>query len=70
MEQILIERKVAADLLGICVRSLDHAVAQRLLEPRRLGRRVMFTLDELKRFAGRDHRRIVPAPEPPNPMEI
>jgi hypothetical protein len=61
MEAILIGRKDAARLLGISVRSLDHAVATGLLKPRRLGRRVMFSPEELRRFAARDHVRLAPA---------
>jgi hypothetical protein len=34
-----------------------------LLKPRRFGRRVLFTSEELKRFAGRDHTRIAPLAE-------
>ncbi len=63
MEPILIGRRDAARLLGICVRSLDHAVTAGLLKPRRFGRRVLFTSEELKRFAGRDHARIAPVAE-------
>jgi hypothetical protein len=63
MDSILIGRKDAAKVLGICVRSLDQAVVSGLLRPRRLGRRVLFSPDELKRFAARDHPRIAPAPE-------
>lgn len=55
MEPILVGRKKAAMLLGICVRSLDNAVAAGMIDPRRIGRRVMFTAKELKRFASRDH---------------
>lgn len=62
METLLISRKEAARTLGISLRSLDFAVRGGLLKPRRLGRRVLFTPDELKRFASRDHGRIAPQP--------
>jgi len=61
LEPILVGRREATRILGgISLRSLDHAVASGLLKPRRLGRRVMFTVTELQRFASRDHVRIVP----------
>lgn len=63
MDALLVSRKEAARTLGISLRSLDLAVRGGLLKPRRLGRRVLFPPDELKRFASRDHRRM--APEPP-----
>ncbi len=63
MEPLLVGRREAATLLGLSLRSLDHAVCRGLLKPRHLGRRVLFTPEELKRFAGRDHGRIAPVPE-------
>ena len=62
MNELLLNRKQSAAALGICVRSLDHAVSCGLLRPRRLGRRVLFTPEALKRFAARDHARLAPAP--------
>lgn len=67
MDALLISRKEAARTLGISLRSLDFAVRGGLLKPRRLGRRVLFTPQELKRFASRDHGRIALQPEPPDP---
>jgi hypothetical protein len=66
MEPILIGRRDAAKVLGICIRSVDHAVATGSLKSRRLGRRVMLTPEELKRFAARDHVRIAGAPATAN----
>lgn len=63
MDTLLIGRREAAKLLGLSLRSLDFAVSGGLLRPRRLGRRVLFTPQELRRFAARDHARITPAPE-------
>jgi len=63
MEPLLVGRREAAKLLGLSLRSLDHAVCRGLLKPRRLGRRVLFTPEELKRFASRDRGRIAPVPE-------
>ena len=63
MEPLLVGRREAAKLLGLSLRSLDHAVCRGLLKPRHLGRRVLFTPEELKRFASRDHGRIAPVPE-------
>ena len=63
MEPLLVGRREAAKLLGLSLRSLDHAVCRGLLKPRRLGRRVLFIPEELRRFASRDHGRIAPVPE-------
>lgn len=57
METLLFSRKDAAMMLGICVRSLDHAVSSGHIKARRLGRRVLFTLDALRKFAARDQNR-------------
>lgn len=63
MDTLLVSRKEAARTLGISLRSLDLAVQAGLLKPRRLGRRVLFPPDELKRFASRDHCRMTPEPQ-------
>ncbi len=62
MEPLLVGRREAAKLLGLSLRSLDHAVCRGLLKPRRLGRRVLFIPEELRRFASRDHGRSSVAP--------
>jgi helix-turn-helix protein len=61
MDTLLIGRKEAARLLNLSLRSLDFAVGRGLLRARRLGRRVTFTPEELRRFAARDYKRIAPA---------
>jgi hypothetical protein len=63
MEALLIARKEAVRLLSLSLRSLDFAVTRGLLKPRRMGRRVTFTPDELRRFAARDYERIAPQSE-------
>lgn len=60
VEQILVSRRQAAAMLGISIRSLDHAVVGGLLKPTRLGKRVMFRPEQLWKFAGRDHARLAP----------
>lgn len=57
MDPILIGRKKAAELLGVCTRSLDNMVKNGLISPRRLGRRVLFRPEELKRFVDQDGKK-------------
>lgn len=53
--RILYDRKSAAEQLSISVRSLDHLVANKRLNFRRIGRRVLIPHSELVRFARADH---------------
>ena len=52
----LIERKLAysrleaAELLGVCARTVDRWVKDGLLRPSRASRRVLFSREELDRF--------------------
>jgi excisionase family DNA binding protein len=50
-KRILVGRKEAARLLSISQRSLDYLVADKELAVRRIGSRVLITVDELRRFA-------------------
>jgi predicted DNA-binding transcriptional regulator AlpA len=58
-EQILLSRRDGAQLLGMSLRSIDYAIAQGFIRPRRIGRRVMLPRAELLRFASKDHGQIV-----------
>ncbi len=51
-KKLLYSRKEAANLLGICLPSLDNLVKRGKLQPRYVGSRVMFSSAELLRFAG------------------
>jgi len=50
--KLLYSRREAAQLLGICLPSLDSLVKRGELKPRYVGCRVMFSSAELLRFAG------------------
>jgi excisionase family DNA binding protein len=55
-ERLLVGKREACHLLGgISLRTLDYLLARGELTPVRLGRRVMFHLKTLQRFARNDH---------------
>ncbi len=55
IEPLAISRLKAAEMLGISVRTLDTMLARKEIRGRRIGRRLVFTVDELRRFLQRDH---------------
>jgi Helix-turn-helix domain len=55
-EQLLLSKKGTAATLGISVRTLENLVALREIMPRRIGKRVLFDVREIQRFARRDHQ--------------
>jgi excisionase family DNA binding protein len=50
----LLDRKRAAAVLSISVRSIDYLIAEGRLRARRIGGRVLIATDELRRFANSD----------------
>lgn len=52
VEKLLYSRREAAQLLGVCILTIDHLVQRGELHPRRIGSRVMFSRTELERYAG------------------
>ena len=56
MDRIFHGKRETAANLGISVRTLENLVAMREIKPRRIGRRVLFEVHEIVRFARRDHR--------------
>lgn len=54
-ERILVGRREAARMLSISQRSLDYLVANKQLDVRRIGSRVLLSLNELRRYAQSDH---------------
>lgn len=63
-EPILVPRWEAARLLGISMRTVDYLLARRDLTPRRVGRKVLVSYEELRKFARRDHSSPVRPNEP------
>lgn len=55
MERLAIGRVEAAGMLGVSVRTLDTMIARKELHGRRIGRRIVFTMEELRRFLAKDH---------------
>jgi excisionase family DNA binding protein len=53
-EPILVGKKQAAELLGICVRSLEYIIQQKKLVARKVGRRTLIPYRALQEFARRD----------------
>jgi excisionase family DNA binding protein len=60
MDKLLYGKKEAAQLLSICVATLDQLIARGELKTRRLGKKVMVPRGELVRLAGRDVTQIWP----------
>jgi hypothetical protein len=53
--RLLYDRKTAARMLSISVRSLDYIIAGKGLETRRIGRKVLVTHASLVRYASGNH---------------
>lgn len=53
--RLLYDRKTAARMLSISVRSLDYIIAAKGLETRRIGRKVLVTHASLVRYASGNH---------------
>jgi excisionase family DNA binding protein len=60
-EPLLIDKQTAAEILSLCVRTIDNLIATRQLPCRRIGRRTLIPYRAVLRFARRDHARTVPA---------
>jgi len=58
--RILYDRKNAALMLSISIRSLDYLIAGKLLTTRRIGKKVLIPHGELVRFSRADHFGITP----------
>lgn len=54
-KKLAFNRKEAAGLLSISLRTLDALWASGELRGRRVGRRVVFPMEELQRFLRKDH---------------
>jgi excisionase family DNA binding protein len=52
---LLVSKRDAAALLGVCLRSIDNYIAAKELPCRRLGKRVLIPYSALVAFARRDH---------------
>jgi hypothetical protein len=53
--RLLYDRKAAARMLSISVRSLDYLIAGRELETRRIGKKVLIPYGSLSRFSQANH---------------
>jgi excisionase family DNA binding protein len=54
-DKLLVGRQEAAELLSISQRALDYLVANRQLQVRRIGTKVLIPRSELHRFVRGDH---------------
>lgn len=52
---ILVSKREAAALLGVCVRSIDNYIASKELPCRRIGRRTLVPYSGIVAFSRRDH---------------
>jgi excisionase family DNA binding protein len=53
--KLLYDKKDAAELLSISVRSIDYLIAEGQLRVRRVGRRVLIPYQSLQQFTRSDH---------------
>jgi hypothetical protein len=53
--RLLYDRKEAARQLSISVRSLDYLIAAKMLDTRRIGKKILIPHAELVRFAKGNH---------------
>jgi excisionase family DNA binding protein len=58
LEPILVSLRDAANLLGVCPRTIQNLVIRKELSVRKLGRRSLISYRELQTFARRDHTTI------------
>jgi excisionase family DNA binding protein len=54
-EKLLLSRREAAQVLSISQRALDYLVSTRRLPTRRIGKRVLIPVADLRRYARADH---------------
>jgi hypothetical protein len=62
IERLLYDRKTAALLLSVSVRTIDYALARGEFECRKIGRRKVITVKSLKSWAGKNHYGSVKGP--------
>jgi excisionase family DNA binding protein len=55
-EPLLLSRKQASTMLGVSPRTLDYLISNKELTVRRIGKRVLIPLVELRRFSRGDHQ--------------
>ena len=53
--RLLVGRNEAAKMLSISERALDYLIANKQLTARRIGSRVLLSVNELQRYAKADH---------------
>lgn len=53
MDALLVARREAAVVLGVCLRTVDYLIARGELPVRRVGRRVLVPRSELEKFVRR-----------------
>jgi hypothetical protein len=63
LERLLYDRKTAARLLSVSVRTIDYALARGEFEWRKIGRRKLITARSLKRWASSNHYGSVKGPQ-------
>lgn len=51
LERLLYPKKEAAHALGVSIRTIDYLLAKRAIEFKKIGRRVLIPVAELKRIA-------------------
>jgi excisionase family DNA binding protein len=54
-QKLAVSRFEAAEMLSISLRTLDSLLAKGELHGKRVGRRIVFPIDELRGFLKRDH---------------
>jgi hypothetical protein len=70
IEPILIDKKNAAQALGICVRSLEYLANTKQIATRKVGRRRLVVYASLKSFARHDTPKIHKTPAPSRAVAV
>ena len=53
--KLLVSRREAAGIVSLSIRSIDNLLASKQLPFRKIGTRTLIPIEELQRFAGKDH---------------
>jgi hypothetical protein len=64
LERLLYDRKTAALVLSVSIRTIDYALARQEFEWRRIGRRKLITSKSLRSWANKNHYGSVKEPKP------
>jgi Helix-turn-helix domain len=59
IEKLLYSRREAAAALSLSIRSVDYLISSGQLTTRRIGRKILIPVIELRKFARTDHPKMI-----------